>query len=130
MRKSRQPKLRLRLTQRSFCWFENIGSDQNDGVRAIIPVPMNGRPRFSNNVARLERLRRTVITNDSVGSLQEIHDSRSFLVIMKANMTTRFYCQHSEPQLTSVHARKFRLQFDRHRLSGRVSLLSFGASAA
>jgi hypothetical protein len=53
----------------SFCWFENIGGDQNDGVFAIIPVPMNGRPRFSSNVARLERLRRTVITNDSVGSL-------------------------------------------------------------
>src|SRR5215470_20075167 len=56
--------------------FENIGRDQDDGVGAVVAVPMNGLAVLPGGVARMKGLRGTVVTDDRVGSLHEINDGR------------------------------------------------------
>src|SRR5262249_23270613 len=95
--------------------------DEDNGVFAVIAVPMDCRSWFSRHVAGFKGLGGTVVSNDCVRSLQKIDNRRPLLVIMQANMTAGLNCENTKPQLTAVHARKFRAKFDHCSLAGRVS---------
>jgi len=78
-----------------FYGLEDIRRDQNDGVFAVVAVPMHGRSRFSRRVTGVESFRAAIVANDGVGALKEINHGRTILVAMEADITAWFYGEHA-----------------------------------
>src|SRR5215475_8575823 len=103
--------------------LENIGGDQDDGVGAVVAVPVNGLAVFASGVAGTKRLRGAVVTDDGVGPLHEIDYGRPLLVIMEPDVPSRLDGQHAQAQLPARHRLELGSQLDNGRLADGVSLV-------